>query len=737
MRRVSRDTLLLYFSMLFALSSEGLSQGTQQRAYVLNDFDNNTTDWCNDFFGSHGVWEYGSAHFTITYPQVAGYHHELQLDYDVTAPSSAGGWWELFTYSYTDPNTPMYDLGEFTDFRFSARAAPGSTNRLYIEFVQGNFEKVNRVEITGINGTMKEYSVPLATALPGFDRKRMKSVSAVIENSHATALTGTLYFDNLYFTASEPVPATDDALLDLISKRAFRYFVECTHPATGLVRDKASSTDVTSIAAVGFQLAAYGIGAERSWISRPDAAMRTRQVLRTLLHTQHDASASGSIGYKGFFYHILDLPTATRAWSSELSSIDASLALAGVIFAREYFDAPLDPVELEIRSLGDSIYQRFDWPWMLNHSRNLFYMAWYPESGYDLPQWDYLTDETILICLLAIGSGTVDPGVFYAWARTPGSYHGSTHYQTWWGSLFTYFFAQCWIPGKQLGPDRGSPPVNWWENSRAGALTDRQFCIDYSGQYKTYSGNSWGLTACFGPTGYNGGSSKSYGAQPLADPPANHDGTIAPYGAGSCLPFFSVDPSQNEAMAALRNFYNNFPKLWGIYGLKDAFNLGTRADTTDDWYTDDYVGIDSGPLLVMIENYRSGIVWKYFSRNAGIKSALRQVFQDTVTFTSVRNQGSSVPEAFSLLQNYPNPFNPLTAIKYTVGGNRDQGIGVSDVSLIVYDVLGREVAVLVNEKKAPGDYKVNFDARGLASGVYLYRLTAGSVTRARAMMLVK
>ena len=113
-------------------------------------------------------------------------------------------------------------------------------------------------------------------------------------------------------------------------------------------------------------------------------------------------------------------------------------------------------------------------------------------------------------------------------------------------------------------------------------------------------------------------------------------------------------------MAALRNYYYRYPKLWGIYGLKDAFNLGTLPDTTDDWYTDDYVGIDSGPLLVMIENYRSGLVWKYFSRNEQMKSALRQIFQDTVKFifTSTAEGPAEIPRSCRLEQNYPNPFNP-------------------------------------------------------------------------------
>ena len=721
--------ILLNVLIFLAASSRAYGQGMEKRVYMLNDFDYNTSDWCNDFFGLHGVWEYGSSHITASYPQVAGYHHELRLDYDVSAPSSAGGWWELFTYSYTDPNTPLYDLSRFSEFRFSVRAEPASTSRMYIEFTQGNFEKTVRVEITGINGTMREYAIPLATALAGFDRRRMKSVAAVIEQSHVTATTGSLTFDNLYFVAEEQRPASDDAFLESISRRAFQYFVENTHPVTGLVRDRASTTDLTSIAAVGFQLTALGIGAEHNWITRSDAAARTGKILRTLLYTQHDSSSSGSIGYRGFFYHMLDLATATRTWNSELSSIDASLCLAGVIFAREYFDLPADPVEEGIRSMADSVYRRFDWQWMLKKPQNIFAMAWKPESGFDVYSWDYLTDETILICLLAIGSGQVDPNVFYEWQRNSGSYHGVSCYKTWWGSLFTYFFAQCWIPGEQLGPDRAQPnPVNWWQNSAAAARASRQFCIDSSGRYRSYSDSSWGLTACFGPGGYNGGSEKSYGAEPLGDPPPNHDGTMAPYGAGSCIVFFSKNPALNEGVQALRNYYNNYPKLWGLYGLKDAYNLGTLADTTDDWYTDDYVGIDSGPLLLMIENYRSGLVWKYFTRNDNIRAALRAVFRDSLT--SGAPESLSLPHRPSLEQNYPNPFNPRTVIRYQVPG-------ASDVRLVVYDVLGREVAVLLNERKGGGVYTLGFDASGLASGVYFYRLMAGNTVACRKMVVMK
>ncbi|MDH3252826.1 MAG: T9SS type A sorting domain-containing protein, partial [Ignavibacteria bacterium] len=442
----------------------------------------------------------------------------------------------------------------------------------------------------------------------------------------------------------------------------------------------------------------------------------------------------------GFFYHLLDPATATRTWNSELSSIDASLCLAGVIFAREYFNASTDPVEMEIRRLGDSVYHRFDWRWMLKSPDNVFYMAWKPESGFDVYTWDYLTDETILVCLLAIGSGQVDPSVFYAWPRILGSYHGFTCYQTWWGSLFTNFFAQCWIPGEQLGLDRGQPiPVNWWQNSATAALASRQFCIDSSVTYRTYGDNSWGLTACFGPTGYNGGVDKSYGGAPLGDWPPNHDGTIAPYGAGSSIGFFSRDPSLNLSVQALRNYYNNYPKLWGLYGLKDAYNLGGLADTTDDWYTDDYVGIDSGPLLVMIENYRSGLVWNYFTRNAHISSALKLIFQDTLASVSVA--GATIPYSTKLEQNYPNPFNPETKIQFSI-------VNTQFTILKVYDLLGREVAVLLNEQKAPGSYEVNFDARlraensggqaaGLASGVYLYRLKAGNFVQTRKMILIR
>ncbi|MGA9120164.1 MAG: glucoamylase family protein [Bacteroidota bacterium] len=733
---LTRAAWTFFLLALIAPYVRAQSPVSEQRRYMLNDFDNNTTVGFNDFYGDHGMWNYNGGIITPTFEIGPGAHACLRLAYDLTAASTAGGWWERLGYDYENPNTPVVNLNEYDSFQFLCRNADAETTRFYVEFVQGNFEKSKRVEITGITNSWQERSISLSSALSGFNLARMSQISIVLESAHVTPKTGVLYFDDFCFVGKPEGYTTDDQFLDLLCRKAFRYFVSNAHPQSGLVRDIASYRSVSSIAGVGFQLAALGIGAERQWMTRSEAALRTKKILTTLWTAPQEPSTTGALGYKGFFYHIVDIATGARSGNSELSSIDASLCFAGVIFAREYFDDPLTTAEQEIRALADSIVGRIDWRWMLDTPSNHFFMAWKPESGFDTPRWDYYTDEASLISILAVASGTVDTSVFYAWKREEGSYGGHTFIRTWWGSLFTYFFAQCWFPFEELGYEKHGPSsVNWWDNSVAAANAARAYCSDLGYILPTYSDSSWGLTACFGPNGYNGGSPKSYGCPPLADPPANHDGTIAPYGAGSCIPFFSKQADQNRAIATLKNYYHHYPRLWGIYGLKDAYNLGTSTDTTDDWYADEYVSIDAGPMLLMIENYRSGLVWNTMRKNARIRQALHSLFE--WTSDGVKGSAASAPTGFALFQNYPNPFNPTTVIGYTVGGARGQGLGASNVWLGVYDVLGRVVAKLVNEKKAPGSYTVEFDGTNLASGVYFYRLQAGTNVETRRMVLMR
>jgi hypothetical protein len=702
-------------SLLFPIDAQ--TNEYPQKSYILDDIDHDTTSNLNDFFGIRGVWNSSTANINKNYISTGRNNYCLKLTYDVSKDvgndSAQCGWWEQFTYLYSDPANPVFDISDFDEFRFSVKGDSTHATKFFIEFVQGQYEKSKRIPVTGVSTSFQEIVIPLKDSLPGFDFTRMRQVAIVFDSSVGNKI-GALYFDNFYFVNKKESYSSDSTFLDLVSKKALRYFVDQAHPTTGLVRDHSSNFYVSSIAGVGFQLTALGIGAQRTWITRSDAASNAKKVLNTLSANQNSTD-TGSNGYKGFYYHMLGISTGLRDGTSELSSIDASIFFAGVIFAREYFDGSTSD-EIQIRALADSIINRVDWKWMLDTLNNQFYMAWKPDSGFT-SHWNYYTDEAILISFLGIGSGKVDSSVFYAWQRNKGSYGSYTFRQSWWGSLFTYLYAHCWIDFKKCGYDRCSDSVNWWDNSQQAVAANRQFCIDSSAKYATNGPDSWGLTACLGPSGYNGGVSKSYGASPLADGQPNHDGTIPPYGAGGSIIFFNS--AQNESIQALKNYYNNYPRLWGIYGFKDAFNLGQAPDSTDDWYANDYIGIDVGTLLVMIENYRSGMVWNYFSKNSNVKAAIQKIFNKDIT--GVKTSNRKPPAQASLQQGYLDPLNQSTHISFSIPAR-------SFVSLKVFDLLGREITTLLNQEKEAGTYQVAFDARRLPSGVYFYRLQAGSFT---------
>jgi hypothetical protein len=515
-------------------------------------------------------------------------------------------------------------------------------------------------------------------------------------------------------------------MLDLIERRIVEWFTESAHPATGLFPDRATERVASSVASDGFGLAALGIGAERGWIPRGSAASAAARILETLWTVVQGPSAAGVSGYRGFFYHMLNMATGVREWNSELSSIDSAILLAGVLFAGAYFDGS-DPVEGRVRALSDSVFGRVDWRWMLDRPRNQYFMAWKPGQGFE-GHWDYYTDETVLICLLAIGSGRAPSDVFYAWRRETGSYGGRTFIKSWWGSLFTHFFAHCWFPFNQLGTD--SLGTDWFANSAAAAETNRQFCIDQASRYSTYGPDSWGLTACFGPGGYNGGKSPSYGCKPLGDSNPklpNHDGTIPPYGAGSCIVFFSETGSANPAIRALRNYFDHFPELWGLYGFKDAYNLGSAGDV-DDWYGEEVVGIDAGPMLVMIENHRTGLVWRTMLKSRSVQTALEKVF-DFIPDTVQNPDRHEAPKQFRLEQNFPNPFNGVTRIRYRVPVE-------CDVEIRIYDLLGRIAVERKMPRQPAGEYDVRFSAGELPSGVSFLRLDAAGFRGTRKLVRV-
>lgn len=415
----------------------------------------------------------------------------------------------------------------------------------------------------------------------------------------------------------------DDAFLEDLSRRSFRFFWENADPGTGLVRDRARTDgtphdskqrEVASIAATGFGLTALCIAAKRHWIKTSEARERARRALRFLAERMPQEH--------GWFYHFVRMETGERVWQSELSSIDTALLLAGVLTVRQYFRN-----DAEIYRHATTIYERIDFPWMLNNNPTLLSMGWHPESGFIKARWDNYSEHTMLY-LMAIGSPThaLTPDSWYAWERNWNHYKQYTYLGT--APLFTHQYSQGWVDYRHRREVKASR-VNYFENSVIATRAHRQFCIDLSREFPGYSANVWGITASDSVKGYLG-----WGGPPR-DPVT--DGTVVPCAAGGSLMF-----TPDISVPALETMYQKFGKrIYGRYGFTDAFNPNTG------WINPDVIGIDVGITLVSAENLRTGSVWHYFMSNAEIPRAMHLVGLEPERSASARPNTAPVVPIFS------------------------------------------------------------------------------------------
>ncbi len=367
-------------------------------------------------------------------------------------------------------------------------------------------------------------------------------------------------------------------MLEKIRQDTFQYFVRMSDKETGLTKDSTQAGSPASIAATGFSLAAFAIAHAHGWIDRDYAYHYLKKTLTTLWKkAEHE---------RGFFYHFLDPRSARRVWDSEASTIDTALLAAGALLAGQYFPGT------EIEKMAHQIYDRIEWDWMLHSESLLICMGWKPESGFLPYYWDTY-NELIILQALAIGSSThpVPPEAWDAWLRNEDIYRDKRIVFSHNGSLFTYQYSHAFIDFRKLN-DRG---IDYFDNSVKASLANFEYSLEHQTQYRSYSENSWGLTASLGPGGY-----RSYGAKPGE---AIHDGTIAPSGAVGSIVF-----TPEISIAAIRHFLEaHGEQLYGRYGFKDAFNTDKR------WYAQDYLGIDQGISLLMLENFlEDGILWEKF-----------------------------------------------------------------------------------------------------------------------------
>ena len=400
-----------------------------------------------------------------------------------------------------------------------------------------------------------------------------------ISRNFLKSLTLILLFGILGLPKSSAyVPTPEEAiLLSKIEKDTVQYFLRMSDKVTGLTRDSSQTGSPASIAATGFSLAAIAIGQDRGWIPKDYAYRQITKTLQTLLETAEHKN--------GFYYHFLDPRSGKRVWASEASSIDTALLVAGALLASQYYPGT------EVETMAKQIYERVDWPWMMNNS-SLICMGWKPESGFLPYYWDSY-NELIILQALAIGSPThpVPADAWEAWVRNEEEFNGKWIIYSHSGSLFTYQYSQSFIDFRNLD-DQG---INYFDNSVNATIANWEYSDQFQTQHQGYSERSWGLSASLGPGGY-----KAYGGKPGQ---GIQDGTIAPYAALSSIVF-----TPEASIEAARYFYEDLQdKLYGKFGFKGAFNLDKN------WFAQEYLGIDQGVTVVMLENFlNDGAVWKKF-----------------------------------------------------------------------------------------------------------------------------
>lgn len=435
-------------------------------------------------------------------------------------------------------------------------------------------------------------------------------------------------------------PRTDlrnDPFLDTLQERTFGYFWEYTDHETGLTPDRMPRRTFSSIAAVGNALTVYGIGAERGYVSRENAAERTLNTLRFFWKLPQGADSVGVSGYRGFFYHFLQYGSGLRYRTTELSTIDTALLIAGVLFAREYFDRD-DDTEAAIRSYADSLYRRVEWDWFRSEPPRLT-MGWHPENGrgFGRATWKGY-NEGMILYILALGSPThpIEEEAWDAWTSSYvwDDFYGYEHVN--FTPLFGHQYSHMWIDYRNIQDaymrEKG---IDYFENSRRATLSQKAYAQDNPGRWKDYGGDIWGLTACDGPgatieTPEGELHFRGYWARGASAREIRDDGTIAPTAAGGSIPFAPVETI--SALKAMKKRYREH--LFSTYGFFDSFNPSFTYTDTDlrhgavvegvGWIDGDYLGIDQGPIVIMAENFRTGLVWETMKKSRYIVRGLRR-----------------------------------------------------------------------------------------------------------------
>lgn len=428
--------------------------------------------------------------------------------------------------------------------------------------------------------------------------------------------------------------ASVDPEVHELQERTFRWFWDTTNDK-GLTPDRWPTPSFCSVAAVGFALTCWPVGVERGWISRDQARDKTLATLRFFHDAPQGPEPTGVTGHKGFFYHFIDMETGHRFRDTELSTVDTALLLGGMLFAARYFDRG-EPGEAEIRRLAQAVYDRVEWPWAQSYGDAYISMGWRPERGFIPAKWEGY-NEAMIVILMAMGSATypVGPQAWTTWT--------STYSRNWtdrygpeylhFAPLFGHQYSHLWVDFRGIfDPYMRERGLDYFENSRRATYAQRKYAADNTAGWAGYSSGVWGLTACDGPGDFRrtiDGRERQFFSYSARGPGERDDGTLSPTAAASSIAF-----APEIVVPCIKAMKARYPAVYTRYGFLDSFNPTlTEADDQPlqhgaivpghGWVNDDYLGIDQGPIVIMIENWRSDLVWSRMRGEPNLTRGLR------------------------------------------------------------------------------------------------------------------
>jgi hypothetical protein len=434
-----------------------------------------------------------------------------------------------------------------------------------------------------------------------FITKDLKSTADSSLNSNTI-----LYLTTGIDTTDKFPRITDSALLTLVEQQTFNYFWSNGDATSGMAKERASETQVTT-GGSGFGIMAMLVGVQRNFISRADALNRVTTIVNFLTNTVST--------YHGAFSHWINgssgatIPFGTQDDGGDI--VETSYMLQGLLCARQYFNSTSNPNEISLRAAINNLYNNVDWNWYRQNGQNTLYWNWSPDYNFAINVRVSGWCEALITYVLAASSpnaAAAIPPIVYTngWAQNGGEKNGSSYYgiplplgPSYGGPLFFAHYSFLGINPNGLS----DAYANYWTQDTAHAMINYLYCVANPNHFVGYGDSCWGLTASDIQNGYT------------ASSPTNDVGVIAPTAAISSLPY-----TPTQSMNALRFFYYKLgDKIWGQYGFIDAFNL------TNVWFDNDFLAIDQGPQIVMIENYRSGLLWNLFMSCPEVQTGMRSL----------------------------------------------------------------------------------------------------------------